>query len=59
MDKGDSELLNRGFRTLSLGEIIRAAVMALQSVDSDEEKREWARGVLEGLPRDEKATPAK
>ncbi len=58
MDEGDSELIDRGFRALAMADIARA-VMTLQNADVNDDMRSWARMVLERLPEDEKATPAK
>ena len=51
----DEVLIDKGFAYVAYAEVVRAAVMALQSADSDEDKRQWARSVLEMLPRNEKS----
>lgn len=50
----DEALIDRGFAYVARATVVQAAVMALQSADSDGSKLAWARMVLGRLPEDEK-----
>lgn len=46
----DEVLIDKGFAYIAHAEAVRQAVITLQRTDTDEDKRAWARSVLEGLP---------
>ena len=46
----DEVLIDRGFAYVARVTVVQAAMMTLQSADADNDKRAWARSVLEGLP---------
>ena len=49
MDERDRELIDRGFTFVARATAVEAAVRALMS--GPERQQEWARMVLEGLPK--------